>query len=170
MYINCSYFVCTIYAGDVDSCDDNESERHSNRSSNHTPVNNSQRRLRRNNNFHNHSTAVGVPPNTLLNHSASPISHHNVPINSLYSTDMHNIGAPSIGGGGSANYINSAMLLDNKMVHNDLDLISNGNGIDGQTKTNAGCSSGANNVLNRQIRMRAYGNGKSGMVRHETKL
>lgn len=90
----------------------------------------------------------------------------------MYSADIQNIGAPSIGGGGgcgSPNYINSAMLLDNKMVHHNLDLISNG--MDGQTKTgNAGCASAANNVLNRQIRMRAYGNAKSGMVRHETKL
>lgn len=96
---------------------------------------------------------------------------------------MHNISAASspsgieIGNNGcvgsSSNYINSAMLLDNKssVLHNNLDLISNVNGIDG--KNIAACSGSSinnNNVMNRQIRLRVYGNAKSGMVRHETKL
>lgn len=148
----------------MDSGDDNESERHSNESSNRTN-NNSQRRLRPTpnvrNNFHNHGQASSpqtVAVTTSASAATSPLSHQQHPY------------VP--GRMMSPSYINGCITGSNKPM-SSLDLI---NGvIDVVAAAHAGvasasASAAASNALNRQMRLRAYGNGKSGMVRHETKL
>lgn len=144
------------FIGDVDSGDDNESERHSNESSNRTN-NNSQRRLRPTpnvrNNFHNHGQASSpqtVVVTTSASAATSPLSHQQQP------------------------YISGRMMSPSYIKPmNSLDLI---NGvIDVVAAAHAGAASSsataaASNALNRQMRLRAYGNSKGGMVRHETKL
>lgn len=183
----------------MDSGDDNESERHSNQSSNRTTNQNSQRRLHgptinSRNNFHNHGQQPSLPSTS----AQSPLSHQHQSLQqrailtaaasaaaaAASVPNYMNISSNSGGGGGGA--IGKAI--------NNLDLIcgvvdaaiatsSNSSGSNSNVNVSLNNSLGgavgglsaanptnSSNVLNRQMRLRVYGNGKGGMVRHETKL
>lgn len=179
-----------IVLGDVDSGDDNESERHSNQSSNRTTNQNSQRRLHgptinSRNNFHNHGQ-----PSLPSTSAQSPLSHQH---QSLQQRAILTAAASAAAAAASVpNYMNISSNSGGAIgkAINNLDLIcgvvdaavatsSNSSGSNSNVNVSLNNSLGAvggvsvnstNNVLNRQMRLRVYGNGKGGMVRHETKL
>lgn len=133
-----------MFSGDVDSGDDNESERQSNQSSNRTSNNSprhSSSNVRKNYNFQHSSPTSNNNNNN--NTSSSPLSHQQ------QSSFVHI--APT-----TTNYINVA---NNNVIGKPL----NGVTVGGSSGVNV------NNPMNRH-RLRAYGNGKGAMVRHETKL
>lgn len=168
--------------GDVDSGDDNESDdrqppNNPSPASRIPPTNQSQRRLRPptsavRNNFHNHSSgrqqSPSQPPSQPMSVNPSPLSHQS--------------GAPY---GGNVRLVPVSPQTTHAATAavNHLDLLSGlsetgmqqhqmaGGPISGPSGVAAG---GPANVLNRQMRMRVYGNGKGGagggMPRHETKL
>lgn len=162
-----------IKTGDVDSGDDNESERYSNQSSNRT-TNNSQRRLPPHTNvrtnFHNHPQQL--PMTGSVSAATSPLSHQQQ--HQSYNGMRQNSSSAM------PSYINAI----SKPVNN-LDLINGvvdivtaaalaaGSASPVNNSSTAGslanCSASNNtNLINRQMRLRVYGNGKG--VRHETKL
>lgn len=162
--------------GDVDSGDENESDErqpsnNASPASRIPPTNQSQRRLRPpnssvRNNFHNHlsgrqnssSLIQGQQPQS-LSATPSPLSHQ---AGSSYGPNVRLVPVAS----------------QNASVHkpvNHLDLLS---GLS-ETALHQGQLPCVPNAMNRQMRMRAYGNGRKdvgsgvvggGMPRHETKL
>lgn len=148
--------------GDVDSCDDNESEQHS--SFSNINSNNSQNyNDHRQNNYHNNQannfnikTNLGTNQQPQMSNSncqcISPVLHTQQQTQRQTTSKATNRNSPNIEN--IHNNFNSHNIPITKAVNN-LDLI---NGVD-------------NSVTNQnRTRMRVYGGGKLGMVRHETKL
>lgn len=153
--------------GDVDSGDDNESEHHSNISSN------SQQRLK--NATPNSNLGAAQRLNNLNKNSPVIMYGQNI---SPSATMLVNGGPPTVVSAANSRqtlnatpqnlhmvngYGNNLVASSAKQVHS-LDLI---NGVD--SAIGAGASSGPMSYNSRPMRLRMYG-AKNGMVRHETKL
>ena len=164
-----------LLTGDVDSGDDNESEQYSNQSSARR-MNNSQRRQRPpiaaapsptnlRNNYHNHQPSSSSPIVTAV----SPVSHQHPPYkqHNLHTVVPSTAAAPCM-----PNYMNitnnPSTSNSNKLNLNGFDLISGV--VDNTSNNNNSSGNNFHAPLNRQMRLRVYGNAKGGMVRHETKL
>lgn len=142
-------------SGDVDSGDDNESARNSNLSNNsqhllHPPNLAASPNPRATPNYHRHvgSSSAAASPTTVpstINELSQP--GHSSPLQDF----INNLD-------GSAQSQTDQTLDDQPKQRkiSNLDLIS---GVDGKAT-----------AFNRHLRLRVYGNNRTGMVRHETKL